>query len=52
MDIVYQSTQRYTVEKFTDMGSELYRVTDSTGMVAAILMEPEFLEQFEPVPGQ
>lgn len=48
--VIYQSTQRYSVEIIVEMGVELYKVTDSTGMVVAILLESDFNTQFEVVP--
>lgn len=47
MDFPYESTERYRVEKYTDMGSELNRIINSQGMVVAILNNEEFANQFQ-----
>lgn len=47
MDFPYESTERYTVEHIVDMGVELNRVTNTQGMVVAILNNEEFANQFK-----
>lgn len=47
---LYQSTEKYTVEKFVDMGVNLNRVINSQGMIVAVLNDEQFEEQYTPLP--
>lgn len=50
MDLpVYRSTQTYTFETYIDSmgGLKMYQVTDSTGMLVAVLTEEQFNQNYE-----
>lgn len=50
--LTYQSTQRYTIKNAVDSmsGQPLVQVTDSTGMIVAILNPTDFERNYVPVP--
>jgi hypothetical protein len=48
-DTKYQSTELYTAETFTDMGVDFVKVSNSEGMVTAILPPEIFSERFAEV---
>ena len=50
MPIIYESTDRYTSEKYMDMGVEMNRVRDQHDMIRAQLNNEQFAQAFREVP--